>query len=49
MFMVIKMREISEEAQIEMKKLEDEMTAVFREMCSTSPPLLLSRDLKAAM
>ncbi len=43
------MQEISEGAQIELKKLEEEMAEVLRGMCRTSPPVLLSRDLKAAM
>lgn len=43
------MLETSKDVQTEMKKLEEEMNAVLRGMCCTSPPLLLSRDLKAAM
>ena len=43
------MQQISEEAQMEMKKLQDEMNEVLRGMCRTSPPVLLISDLKAAM
>lgn len=43
------MQEISESVQTELKKLEEEMIEVFHGMCQTSPPVLLSRDLKAAM
>lgn len=43
------MPEISEDVQTELKKLEEEMNEVLRGMCRTSPPVLLSRDLKAAM
>ena len=43
------MQEISEDAQTEMKKLEEELDAVFRGMCRRSPPLFISGDLKAAM
>lgn len=47
--LVIEMQEISEDVQMEMKKLEEELDAVFRGMCRRSPIILISGDLKAAM
>jgi len=44
-----KMQGISEAAQTELKKLEEEMNEVLRGMCRTSPPVLFMGDLKAAM
>lgn|GEM_PF-1894189 len=43
------MQGISEDAQMEMRKLQEEMNEALRGMCRTSPPVLFLSDLKAAM